>query len=225
MSAVLPGPLTRAVKLKQHWVDRLAHLLIALIALALIAFLAAPLLSILLQALQGHDGEFIWFDNFVEYAKTPALLGSLWNSLWVSCAVTLIVVPLAFTFAYALTRSCMPFKSLFRGITLIPLLAPSLLSAISLIYWFGNQGVLKDWMQGLGITQIYGAPGILLAECLAVFPHTLMILVTALSLSDARLFEAADAMGTTVWRKFFTITLPGAKYGLISAAWPWGPRA
>jgi len=218
MSAVLPGPLTRAVKLKQHWVDRLAHLLIGLIALALIAFLAGPLLSILLQALQGHDGEFIWFDNFVEYAKTPALLGSLWNSLWVSCAVTLIVVPLAFTFAYALTRSCMPFKSLFRGITLIPLLAPSLLSAISLIYWFGNQGVLKDWMQGLGISQIYGAPGILLAECLAVFPHTLMILVTALSLSDARLFEAADAMGTTVWRKFFTITLPGAKYGLISAA-------
>jgi iron(III) transport system permease protein len=218
MSAVLPGRLMHVVKLKQHWVDRLAHVLIALIALALIAFLAAPLLAILLQALQGHDGEFIWFDNFVEYAKTPALLGSLWNSLWVSCAVTLIVVPLAFTFAYALTRSCMPYKSLFRGITLIPLLAPSLLSAISLIYWFGNQGLLKDWMQGLGIVQIYGAPGILLAECLAVFPHTLMILVTALSLSDARLFEAADAMGTTLLRKFFTITLPGAKYGLISAA-------
>ena len=45
-----------------------------------------------------------------------------------------------------------------------------------------------------------------------------MILVTALSLSDARLFEAADAMGTSAVRKFFTITLPGAKYGLISAA-------
>ena len=51
MPAVLPGALTRAVKLKQHWVDRLAHLLIGLIALALIAFLAAPLLAILLQAL------------------------------------------------------------------------------------------------------------------------------------------------------------------------------
>ncbi len=219
MSAVLPRlPVLRAVKLKQHWVDRLAHLFIALIALALIAFLAAPLLSILLQALQGHDGEFVWFDNFVEYAKTPALLGSLWNSVWVSCAVTLVVLPLAFAFAYALARSCMPYKALFRGITLIPLLAPSLLSAISLIYWFGNQGVLKGWMQALGINQIYGAPGIVLAECLAVFPHTLMILVTALSLSDARLYEAADAMGTTVLRKFFTITLPGAKYGLISAA-------
>jgi iron(III) transport system permease protein len=107
---------------------------------------------------------------------------------------------------------------LFRGITLVPLLAPSLLSAISLIYWFGNQGVLKTWLQGIGIDEIYGAPGVVLAECIAVFPHTLMILVTALSMSDARLFEAADAMGTTAMRKFFTITLPGAKYGLISAA-------
>ena len=219
MSVVLPLPsLTHAVKLRQHWVDRLAHGVLALIALVLVAFVALPLLSILQQALQGHEGQFVWLDNFVEYAKTPALLGSLWNSLWVSCVVTLLVVPLTFTFAYALTRSCMPFKALFRGITLIPLLAPSLLSAISLIYWFGNQGLLKDWLLALGFQQIYGAPGIVLAECLAVFPHTLMILVTALSLSDARLYEAADAMGTTVLRKFFTITLPGAKYGLISAA-------
>ena len=219
MSAVLSTPLTtRAVKLRQHWTDRLAQLILALIALALLAFLAAPLLAILMQALQGRHEEFVWFDNFISYAQTPALLGSVWNSMWVSSLVTLIVLPLAFTFAYALTRSCMPFKPLFRGITLIPLLAPSLLSAISLIYWFGNQGLLKGWMQGIGFDQIYGAPGIVLAECLSVFPHTLMILVTALSLSDARLYEAADAMGTTAMRKFFTITLPGAKYGLISAA-------
>jgi iron(III) transport system permease protein len=132
--------------------------------------------------------------------------------------VTLVTVPAAFVFAYALTRSRMRFKGLARTITLVPLLAPSLLAAISLIYWFGNQGVLKGWMQALGIEQIYGAPGIVLAEIFSTFPHALMILVTALSASDARLYEAADAMGTSARRKFFTITLPGAKYGLISAA-------
>ncbi len=203
---------------KAHWTDRIAHIALGLIGIFLIAFLASPLLAILRQALEGKEGEFVWFSNFVAYAQTPALLESLWHSVWVSLAVTLIAVPLAFGFAYALTRSCMPFKPLFRGITLIPLLAPSLLSAISLIYWFGNQGVLKNWMQSVGIDQIYGAPGIVLAECFAVFPHAMMILVTALSLSDARLFEAADAMGTSARRKFLTITLPGAKYGLISAA-------
>jgi iron(III) transport system permease protein len=195
----------------------MAHAGLALVALALVAFLAAPLARILLQALEDAQGRFVGLANFAAYAQTPALLDSLWNSLWVSAAVTVVVLPLAFCFAYALTRSCMPAKRLFRGITLIPLLAPSLLSAISLIYWFGNQGALKGVLQALGIEQIYGAPGIVLAEIFSVFPHALMILVTALSLADARLYEAADAMGTRSVRKFWTITLPGAKYGLISA--------
>ena len=186
--------------------------------LLLLAFLAAPLLAILQQALQNDQGQFVGLKNFLGYLETPSLLHSLWNSIWVSLLVTFIVVPLAFVFAYALTRSCMLGKSLFRAISLIPLLAPSLLSAISLIYWFGNQGVLKDVMQALGIDQIYGPAGVVMAECFAVFPHVLMILVTALTLADARLYEAADALGTSTQRKFFTITLPGAKYGLISAS-------
>ncbi|MEO7255017.1 MAG: putative 2-aminoethylphosphonate ABC transporter permease subunit [Casimicrobium sp.] len=214
------SPLATSAQVRQstHWTDRLAHLGIFLIALILIAFLAMPLAAILLQSFEGKDGEFAGLVNFVEYAKTPALLTSLWNSIWVSVAVTLITIPLAFGFAYALTRSCIRYKALFRGISLITILAPSLLSAISLIYWFGNQGVLKDAMKSVGITQIYGAPGIVIAECFAVFPHALMILITALSLTDARLYEAAAAMGTRASRKFFTITLPGAKYGLLSAA-------
>ena len=87
-----------------------------------------------------------------------------------SALVTVITVPAAFGFAYALTRSRMRFKRLPRGITLIPLLAPSLLSAISLIYWFGNQGVLKSWLTALGIEQIYGAPGIVHGRDLLAVP-------------------------------------------------------
>jgi iron(III) transport system permease protein len=216
-TTALPAPASR-VTLRVHWTDRLAHGALAVVALVLLAFLAAPLLAILIKSVQDGDGRWIGLKNFIDYARTPALLQSLWNSLWVSALVTLITVPLAFGFAYALTRSRMGFKKLLRGITLIPLLAPSLLSAISLIYWFGNQGVLKSWLDFFGIKQIYGAPGIVMAEVFALFPHALMILVTALTTADARLYEAADAMGTSAARKFWTITLPGAKYGLISAA-------
>ena len=52
--------------------------------------------------------------------------------------------------------------------------------------------------------------GIVIAEVFYVFPHVLMILVTALATADARLYEAAEAMGTSARRKFLTITLPGA---------------
>jgi iron(III) transport system permease protein len=44
-----------------------------------------------------------------------------------------------------------------------------------------------------------------------------MILVASLSMADARLYEAADALGASKTRVFFTVTLPGAKYGVISA--------
>jgi iron(III) transport system permease protein len=211
-------PALARITLRVHWTDRLAYVALAAVALVLLAFLAAPLGAILLKSVQDANDQWVGLKNFIDYARTPALIDSLWNSLWVSALVTVITVPAAFGFAYALTRSRMGFKRLLRGITLIPLLAPSLLSAISLIYWFGNQGVLKSWLGTFGIDQIYGAPGIVLAEAFSLFPHALMILVTALTAADARLYEAADAMGTSAARKFWTITLPGAKYGLISAA-------
>ena len=207
-----------AVALKPTASDRVAVAALAGVAAVLLAFLAGPLAAILVKALQDAQGAFVGLANFASYGRSPALLQSLWNSLWVSALVTAITIPAAFAFAYALTRSAMRFKPLLRGITLIPLLAPSLLWAIALIYWFGNQGVLKGAMQALGIESIYGPAGIVVAEVFAVFPHALMILVTALGAADARLYEAADAMGTSAWRKFTTITLPGARYGLISAA-------
>jgi iron(III) transport system permease protein len=178
-------------------------------------FLLAPMAAILAKSVENRAGEWVGLANFVDYFHTPSLLRSICNSVWVSTLVTAITIPLAFTFAYGLTRSCIRWKALLRNIALVPILAPSLLAAISFIFWFGNQGVLKAL---LGDAQIYGAPGIVVSMVFATFPHALMILVTALSLSDARLYEAADALGTRRLRKFLTITIPGAKYGLISAA-------
>ncbi len=211
MSAVLPLPVLRAPRQRAHWTNRIAHLTLLVITAGLLVFLGAPLLAILGQASQDAQGRAVGVGNFIHYLTTPALLQSLWNSIWVSLLVTLIVLPLAFTFAYALTRSCMPAKGLFRTISLVPLLAPSLLSAISLIYWFGNQGSARAIVNFFGIENIYGATGIVMAECFAVFPHALMILIAGLSLADARLYDAADALVTRRVRRFFTITLPGAK--------------
>ncbi len=202
-------------RLRVHWTDRVGNALLVAAALALAVFLVAPMAMILAKSVEDRAGDFAGLANFATYFRTPALLTSIWNSLWVSGLVTLTTIPLAFTFAYALTRSCMPFKILLRNLALVPILAPSLLAAISFIFWFGNQGVFKPLM---GNGQIYGAPGIVISMIFATFPHALMILVTALSLTDARLYEAADSLGTPMWRKFLTITVPGAKYGLISAA-------
>jgi len=198
-----------------HWQDRLAQLLLVGCCLALALFLLGPLFMILVKSVQDKDGAFVGLLQFREYLATPRLRDSIWNTLWVALVVTGVTIPLAFTYAYALTRSCIPAKGLFRVIGLTPILAPSLLSAISFIQWFGNQGVLKGLLGG---APVYGPLGIIISSIYATFPHALMIVLTSLLLSDGRLYEAAASLGTRTSRRFFTITLPCAKYGLVSAA-------
>ena len=40
---------------------------------------------------------------------------------------------------------------------------------------------------------------------------------TALRQGDARQYDAAEVLGATPWRQFCDITLPQARYGLLSA--------
>ena len=188
---------------------------VCLLILWLLVTLALPLWTLLSKSFEDQNHKFIGLANYYQYFSTPALFESVWNSLFVSIASTAIVLPLAFVYAYALQRSCMRWKGLFQAVALIPILAPSLLPAISFVYLFGNQGLLKGLLMG---GSIYGAGGIIASQVFYCFPAALMILVAALSMADARLYEAADALGASKTRVFFTVTLPGAKYGVMSAA-------
>jgi iron(III) transport system permease protein len=107
-----------------------------------------------------------------------------------------------------------PGKGLWRGISLLPLLAPSMLPGIALIYLFGNQGVLRHLLTD----NVYGFWGIVLGQAIYTFPHALMVLLSALALADARLFDAASSMGASNWRAFRSITWPGSRQGVFAAA-------
>ncbi len=189
----------------------------ALLAIAgvLVVTLALPLYAMMSKSFRDHDGAFVGLANYLEYFGTPALSHSIWNSLFVASLTTAITVTIAFTFAYALTRSCMPLKGLFHSITMIPILVPSLLPGIALVYLFGNQGMIKELLFG---HSIYGPIGIVIAEVFFTLPHAIIILLTSLSIADARLYEAAVALRASPLKIFFTVTIPGCRYGLVSAA-------
>ncbi|MDF3833356.1 putative 2-aminoethylphosphonate ABC transporter permease subunit [Cupriavidus basilensis] len=177
--------------------------------------LVLPLLALFGQAWFDDAGHWALPARVAELAANPNFVPLLGRSLAVSLTVAALVVPLAFGFAYALQRSRIALKPLWRGIALLPLFAPSLLPGIALVYLFGNQGIFKG---AFGAGGIYGFWGIVLGETFYTFPHALMVLMAALSLADARLYEAARAMGASPWRTFLTVTLPGARHGLFGAA-------
>jgi iron(III) transport system permease protein len=208
-----------AAPVRRHFAEGLvARGGIVLVASALLVFLTLPLAMLLMRSVEDRSGAFVGLANFASYLASPAFARSATNTLAFAGLTTLFTVPLAFGFAYAIQRSCIPWKGLWRNIALIPILAPSMLAALSFIYLFGNQGWLKAALGWVGLASVYGLPGMVLSMTFASFPHAVMIVLAGLSLSDARLYEAADALGTSAWRKFLTITLPGARYGLISAA-------
>ncbi len=213
--------------------------LILLSGAFLVTFVLLPLYELIRRSMENRQGEFVGLENYLQYFSTPALAQSFANSLYISAMSTLITVTLAFVFAYALTRTCMPFKNVLRTLALLPIFAPSLLHGIAFIYLFGNQGIFTNGvfnflLRLIGGYDIRAVPplpfeiqfninlykeptGIILAEVFYLFPHVLLILMVALSLADARLYEAATALRASRWRTFLTVTLPGARYGIISA--------
>jgi iron(III) transport system permease protein len=195
--------------------DGLMRLLLIACGLFMLIALLLPVAMILTRSLQDADGAFVGLANYRRYFGTGAPWQSMRNSLFVSGATTAIVVTLAFAYAYALTRTRMRWRGFFRVMAMVPLLSPSLLKAIGLVYWFGNQGLLKSVLMG---ESVYGPIGIILSCVLWTFPHAVIILMTALALADARVYEAATALRTSAARTFWRITLPSVRYGLIGAA-------
>jgi iron(III) transport system permease protein len=190
------------------------------VLIGLLASIALPLLQILLLSLQDKQGRFCGLSNYLDYFRSPALTASLRHSLFVSTSSSLIAVLLGLSYAYALTRTAMPWKGFFRALALLPLFAPSLVPALALVYLFGNKGFVTTGvfgaLPGLDIG-LYGPTGIILGEVYHAFPQATLILVATLEHADARLYEASRALRASPLRMFFTVTVPGAKYGLLSA--------
>ena len=194
--------------------DRMAVLgLAALIVVPLLVFVVLPLAGILKTSFVTADG--IGLGNYVRYVNGPKFAKVVGNSLAVAATTTAITVLLAYAFAYAMRRTAMPLKSVFGSVALLPLLAPSLVQALGIVFLFGRNGLVNRTF-GLGI-DIYGFWGIVISDVFYSFPHAYLILSAALAVADARLYESAQVLGATGARIFRDITLPSSKYGILSA--------
>lgn len=187
--------------------------------------LVMPMVMVLRYSVSDSSGAFVGLSNFIEYFVSGNLIDSVKNTLFIGCMTTAIVIVFAFAYAYALNRTNMPFKRVLKVMAFLPILAPSLMPAISIIYLFGNQSAINkfmhQWFDGFDVlmgADIYGPIGIVMGLSLWCFPHAMMIINTALSNADQRFYEASRTLGASNFRTFWNVTIPAAKYGLISAA-------
>ncbi|MDV7414359.1 putative 2-aminoethylphosphonate ABC transporter permease subunit [Acinetobacter baumannii] len=192
-----------------------SNIALAMVAIALTLAIIAPLMMLFETAFFDENQNFVGLENFYNYFASPALLSSVFNSVWVACAATVITVLLASIYAFALTNVNMKGKGFFKVVAFLPILAPSLLPSLALVYLFGKQGVFKPL---LGDIQIYGPIGILISYCFWLFPAILMLMIVSFRSVDQRLIEASLSLGKNIWKTHYHVTLPAIRYGLISAS-------
>ncbi len=203
-------------------IKRLLHdpfllFLVMVIFGALGTFIVYPLVRVLTESLFIR-GEFNP-KYFLQFFERRYLIRPFLNSLTVGALVSLIGTAIGFVFAYAVTRTDIPGKSLFRVIATFPIISPPFLIALAAILLLGNHGLVTEFLRTrFGIDwDVYGLPGLVLTETLAYFPLAFMTLEGVLSGIDPALEESALDLGASRLRTFLRVTLPLATPGIASA--------
>jgi iron(III) transport system permease protein len=182
--------------------------------IGLCIFFCYPLFLVAGKSLQLADGTY-GIANYINVLTSPGIVKAVGNSMILSVSTTAFCLVLGFAVAFALQRSGIGGKRYLRGALSLPLLAPSLVQALGLLFLLGRNGLVHKWT-GWDI-EIYGFWGLLIANILYALPQAILIIEAALRQSDARYYEAAEILGASKWRQFLDITLPNAKFGILSA--------
>ena len=193
----------------------LAWLLLAVPCVGLLACFAYPLLTVAWRSVSDASGAFT-LANYGRLLDDPGLPRAALHSLVTGLATTLATILFGLGIAMALHRSRLPGKALIRATLLLPMLAPSLVLGLGLVLLLGRNGLVHR-LTGLP-TDIYGFPGLVLANTLYGLPQAVLIISTALARTPARHYDAAASMGATPWRQFIDVTLPRLRFALLAAA-------
>ncbi|MGW2202811.1 ABC transporter permease [Streptomyces sp. NPDC001774] len=185
-------------------------LALALPALAAVAFLALPLLGILVRTEWGELADHLSSPGTVEALKL-----SLVVSFWALGLSLVLGVPLA----WLLARVPFPGKAFVRSLVLLPMVLPPTVGGVALLLAFGRRGLLGPWLENtFGITLPFHTSGAVVAATFVAMPFLVISLEGALGGLRPRYEETAASLGASPVRVFFTVTLPMVAPGVVAGA-------
>ncbi|MDZ4232489.1 MAG: sulfate ABC transporter permease subunit [Dietzia sp.] len=177
-------------------------------SLYIVALLIIPLGAILWQTFAPGLGAF-WGS-----ITTPAAQSALQLSL----LVVAIVVPLNVVFgvstALVLARRNFRGKNALQAAIDLPFAVSPVVVGVALIALWGTAGLFGFVQNDLGLTIIFGFPGIVLASIFVTLPFVIREVEPVLHEFGSVLVEASSTLGANAWQTFWRITLPSIRWGL-----------
>jgi iron(III) transport system permease protein len=170
----------------------------------------------------GAFGEFT-LDKYILGYTDPELVGIIVNTIIFVLGSSMVATGLALLLSYLNTRTDIPFKFLFRIISIIPMMIPHILFSVSWVLLLNpSNGLINLFLRRIpGLDDlainIYSLPGMILVEGLLDLPIAYLILAPAMASFDIALEESSKVCGGTTLRTLFRVTLPVLRPAILAA--------
>lgn len=196
------------------------------ILIAIVGFLTVcPVIMLLFGSFSQGLGAFGTFTlaKYIQAYTDPALIDILLNTVVFTVGSALVATALALFMAYLNTRTNIPFKTLFQIISIVPMMIPHILFAVSwAILLNPSNGLINLFLkQLLGLQQspfnIYSLWGMILVEGLLDLPVAYLIIAPAMSSFDVSLEESSKVCGSSQFRTLTRITLPVLRPAILAS--------
>ena len=154
---------------------------------------------------------------------TESDISAIWLTVRLAAVTTLLLLLFATPLAWWLSRqadgSARYLKSIVSGFVTMPLILPPTVLGFYLLIALGPQGPLGQLTQAMGIGLLpFTFWGLVVASMIYSLPFVVQPLQNAMSFIDERPLEVAATLRASPLDTFFTVVLPMAKPGFISAA-------
>ena len=176
-------------------------------------FLLLPLLAVIpvsftpKRYLSLPDGA--WSTRHYQALLTePAWAESILLSLKVGLLSATLATLLALAFALGLWMMRPRFGGVLAGVALLPMVAPPVVSALTLYYFLRSASDWNPWV-------IYdGWIGVAVAHTVMVVPYALVVILVSLGQVDRKIDLAARSMGASTLTRITKVILPNIRFGV-----------
>lgn len=202
----------------------LAYTLLIPLILILFILLAYPIASALWITLQdktiGMVGRFIGLENYRELLlEDPFFWQVVRNGFIFTVGSVVLKLLVGMVMALVLNQSIV-WRGLWRGLLLMPWVAPTVVTALSWRWILDLTGVLNLTLRDLGLMKTsipwlaqYGTAlfSLILVNTWRGFPFFGITLLAGMQAIPQELYEAAEIDGASIWQRFRYVTLPSLR--------------
>lgn len=146
-----------------------------------------------------------------------------WSAVWLTAKLaavtTVLLLVLGTPIAWWLARTRSRLKPVAAALVAMPLVLPPTVIGFYLLLLLGPQGAVGQLTQALGIGRLpFTFAGLVVASVVYSMPFVVQPLQQAFEAVPERLLEAAATLRASPWDRFFSVVLPLARPGFLTAS-------